>query len=629
VRPDWWRRSASLAILVVTLSGCALLRDREEVDPFDDVDTPTGPAIRYEVLFEGEMDPELRSTLEGASQSRAEAERPPASEFLLQRRAERDLPNLTAALRSLGYYEGTVEFELRQPPSDEPPAPAAEDGEEAASRQPRTDLVFTIDPGPRYRFDVVELTLLDPEHGFGMPGAASLGLETGKPAVAQAVLDAQGQLARQARQAGHPFAESGELTAVIDQDVRTMDVTLSLATGPRADLAAPRFTGGEGISSKLLRRRVPFRPGDRYDPQDVADGRQSLIDTGLFTTVIVDQAESLDEEGRLPVTYELSQRKHRSIGAGLGYRTDEGPYGNLFWEHRNLLGAGERLRTDLYASPIRQEVAARLRKPDIGMRGLNLLTDAALRFEDTDAYESKSLSGGVGLERIFRPGLAGSLGVAYRYAQIEESGEEEDTFGLLSLPGRFDWDFSDDLLDPTRGGRLSLLAAPYLDTLGPDTKFFKSQVTHTRYISLAEDPRFVLALRGSVGSTVGADRDEIPADERFYSGGGGSVRGFGFQLAGPVDDNDDPIGGRSLLEFNTELRYRVTESIGLVSFVDAGTVYESTLPDFSEELLVGAGLGMRYVTPIGPLRFDVGVPVNRRRRVDDLYQVYISIGQAF
>jgi translocation and assembly module TamA len=132
-----------------------------------------------------------------------------------------------------------------------------------------------------------------------------------------------------------------------------------------------------------------------------------------------------------------------------------------------------------------------------------------------------------------------------------------------------------------------------------------------------------------VGSALGVSREEIPADERFYAGGGGSVRGIPYQLAGPLDEDDDPLGGRSLLEVGAEIRYNFTESLGAVLFLDGGTVYSSAYPDFSEELLWGAGPGLRYYTPIGPLRLDVGVPLQPREGVDDLFQLYISIGQAF
>jgi translocation and assembly module TamA len=158
--------------------------------------------------------------------------------------------------------------------------------------------------------------------------------------------------------------------------------------------------------------------------------------------------------------------------------------------------------------------------------------------------------------------------------------------------------------------------------------FNKARVDYSHYVEVLAVPQVVLAGRTSVGSMVGESRADIPANLRFYAGGGGSVRGFGYQLAGQLNDDDDPIGGRSLLELSGEARVRVTESIGVVAFVDAGTVYSSTVPDFSETLRIGAGPGLRYFSPIGPLRLDVGFPLNPRNS-DDTWQLYISIGQAF
>ena len=120
----------------------------------------------------------------------------------------------------------------------------------------------------------------------------------------------------------------------------------------------------------------------------------------------------------------------------------------------------------------------------------------------------------------------------------------------------------------------------------------------------------------------------MPADLRFYAGGGGSVRGFGYQLAGQLDDDHNPLGGRSLLELSGEVRLRLTETIGAVAFVDAGSDFSSTVPDLSETLRVGAGPGLRYFSPIGPVRLDIGFPVNRRPS-DDAFQLYVSLGQAF
>ncbi len=222
-----------------------------------------------------------------------------------------------------------------------------------------------------------------------------------------------------------------------------------------------------------------------------------------------------------------------------------------------------------------------------------------------------------------------SLGTALRYARIEDLGEPEQTYALLSFPGKVDWDFANDRFSPTAGGTVLATLTPFVDLLGMDRRFLKGRLTHTRYIALSAAPQLVLALRGSVGALGGVGRDEVPADERFYAGGGGSIRGIGFELAGPLDDDDKPLGGRSVVEGSVELRTRFANDFGVALFLDAGTVDTSSFPSFEERVLFGAGPSLRYFTPVGPIRFDVGFPLNPRKGVDSDYQLYFSIGQSF
>jgi translocation and assembly module TamA len=382
------------------------------------------------------------------------------------------------------------------------------------------------------------------------------------------------------------------------------------------------------VREDAARKRLPWRPGEEITAEALAAGRSALFDSGLYSSVVVNLGEEPDAEGRLPVTVELKERLHRSIGIGARYRTDEGLGGNVSWENRNLFGRGERLTIELDGSFIGADLSASFRKPDFWRRDQALIADSSLVYENTDAYESLSAGASAGLERLLAPGMTVSGSLAFRLSQVQERGKDREEFGLLSLPLLFNWDRSNDLLNPTRGGRLALYNEPFVDVLGKDLQFNKSRATYTHYIRVLREPGVVLAGRASVGTLFGAERDEVPADLRFYAGGGGSVRGFGYQLAGPLDDDNDPIGGRSLLELSGEVRVRLTETFGAVAFVDAGSNFSSTVPDLNEPLRVGAGPGLRYFSPIGPVRLDVGFPINKRDS-DDAFQLYVSLGQAF
>ena len=153
-------------------------------------------------------------------------------------------------------------------------------------------------------------------------------------------------------------------------------------------------------------------------------------------------------------------------------------------------------------------------------------------------------------------------------------------------------------------------------------------VSGSTYWGLGSEERTILAGKLALGSLAGAPLSPLPADQRIYAGGGGSVRPYGYQMAGPLDRGNVPIGGRSSLVLNLEARIKIIETIGIVPFVDAGSYYESPLPQLGRTPLYGVGLGLRYYTAFGPLRIDLATPL-RKRSADSPIQVYISLGQAF
>ena len=289
-----------------------------------------------------------------------------------------------------------------------------------------------------------------------------------------------------------------------------------------------------------------------------------------------------DADGRLPVEVDVTERKPRSIGVGVRYRTDEGPGGDISWENRNVFGRGERVQVVLDGSFIGGKLTGTFRKPDVWQRDQALIASSELAYQNTDAFDSRSASAQVGLERQLAKGMTISAGPAFRASEIKDNNGDRDHFGLLSLPVLWKWDRSNNLLNPTTGGRLSAQNEPFVDVTGNSLAFNKSQLSYTHYLKVLDHPGVVLAGRGAVGTLFGAERDEVPADLRYYAGGGGSVRGYGFQLAGKLDRDHNPLGGRSLLEMSGEVRLRLTETIGAVAFVDAGSDFSASVPDMSE-----------------------------------------------
>ncbi len=566
--------------------------------------------IRYRVRISGVADRDLRNDLMSVSDTEALQDRPPISIMQLRRRAERDVPRFIQVLRSHGHYDASVDVRLR---TDRTPARVR----------------FEIEPGPLYKFrDVRIVPRTDDNDKPRPPPPEKVGLVPGEPALARAIIRAEDRIVQALRGEGYPFARADERDVRVEHAARAVDVTYRYHAGDFAVFGETDVDGLSSVRERFVRGKIPWQPGEPFDGRLLRLAQRRMTDSDLFSSVRVVKGEELTDEGALPLQIVLSERRHRSIGFGVGYASDEGARGRVMWEHRNLLREGERLGLLWSASEIGYAVETRFLKPDF------LRVDQALRItlraalDDTDAFRSRNVGGLVGVERTLRRGLLAGLGTGFRYSSVRDATEEK-RFGLVYVPVHVDWDTSDDLLDPRGGGRLGVRVAPYRDVIDSEVTFFKGRLSGTRYIGVARRPELDLAVRGVAGSVVGAARDDVPADERFYAGGGGSVRGYEYQSVGPLDEDDSPVGGKSMLLLSSELRWRINNEFGLVGFVDGGTAFADSVPEDLDDVLWGAGFGVRYFTPVGPLRFDLAFPLDRRSGVDEAYQFYISLGQAF
>jgi len=588
--------------------------------------------LPYETRFVPTGSGTLDTALERASQLRALAEPAPVDSFGLVARAAAEPSRLEEVLQAEGYWAPRIAIRIAGRPADEPGLAA---GLQAAPPAGPVPVEVAVTPGPRYRLRRIELRAATPE------GAAALreldlpaGVAPGEPARADPVLDGEAALLDTLREAGHPLATMADREVVVDHLTESMDVLWVFAPGPQARFAHPAIAGDTGVNRQVIARIAGRIEGERFSPQRLERARRELIALGAFDTVRARPGDRLDAAGRLPVTFTVVDRPRNAAGFSLGYETNYGPSSKVFYERRNAFGNAELLRFEAEVarldaaggtSDANFRVGASLRRPALldGATSL-VLTATALR-ERLDAYDRDALVTAALLERPFGDRWLLRGGPSFETGQIGRRDGEMDPFTLLGLVAGVRYDSTRSLLDPRSGLRLDLTMTPFAE-LAEGGGFIRALGVARTYFDLAREGGTVLALRAALGSLIGAD-GAVPLDKRFYAGGGGSVRGYGFQSIGPRDAQGRPNGGSSLVEGSVELRQRVRGNVGLVAFLDAGTVAESGRPDFSD-VRFGAGLGLRYATAIGPLRLDVGLPLSRREG-DEGYGIYVGLGQAF
>ncbi|RAK51366.1 autotransporter assembly complex protein TamA [Phenylobacterium deserti] len=584
----------------------------------DVVDAQAPAQVRYTVSATGLESVGLQDEFRDLS-ALIDGERRPAPAAQVRLRAEADLELMERLLRSQGYYDGraTLVFD---------PASGATD---------RLAVSLTATPGPRYLLGQIAVTGAEPE-----PTALALealDLESGAPIVAAVIQTAEARVTLRLPQEGYPFAELGSRDIVLDESDHRGDYNLPLTAGPKATFRNIAVRGRPVFDARHVGVLARFNPGELYDSRKVDDLRQALVATGLLSTAAIEPVRTgvVGPGGTeaVDVAVRQSPAPPRSLAATAGYGTGEGFRLSGSWRHRNLFPPEGALALDAVAGTEEQRLGVTFRRSNAGLRDRTFQAIAEISRERREAYEAQSFNLGARVSRDSTPIWQKRWTWGYG-AELIATNEERydftlgdrtrDTFFIAATPAHLGFDASDDLLNPTRGVRVTGRVSPELSIQDGNAPYVRSLVETTGYFPVGSST--VLAGRLRLGSIAGVERDRIAPSRRLYSGGGGSVRGFGYQDLGPRDPQNDPLGGRSQVEMALEARYRFG-NFGIVPFVDAGQVYEDSVPNFSD-LRVGVGVGARYYTNFGPIRFDVATPLDRRRG-EPKVAIYVSIGQAF
>ncbi|HUA77390.1 MAG TPA: BamA/TamA family outer membrane protein, partial [Acetobacteraceae bacterium] len=467
---------------------------------------------------------------------------------------------------------------------------------------------------------------------------AALRLSPGQPARAADVLAARTRLLAALQGEGYALAKVSEPLAILHPTSRTLDITYTVTTGPRVNLGPIRITGLKTINETFIRRRLTVHQGEQFDPAKLSAARQNLTALPIVSAVSIQPATATNAGGQLPITVNITERPLHVVSLGANYSTDLGIGLTGSWEDRNLFGNAEDLKlsagTTLGGTAVTglgYTLGATFTKPDFLARDQTLTVNLTTLDQDLTPYDQIAVTGSVGLSRPLAPHLTGSIALAAEQESITQNSTTND-YTLFGVPIGLTYDSTNSLLAPTRGLRASITVTPTY-SFGPvSAQFVTTQVGASTYLDFSkfagETPgQSVLALRGLIGSDIGASLDAIPADKRFYAGGSGTIRGYKYLSIAPTFPGGAIEGGASIDAGTIELRQRVWGNIGIASFVDAGQVSARSAP-FTAPLRVGVGGGLRYYTPIGPLRLDVAFPLERLPG-SDAFELYIGLGEAF
>ncbi|WP_429274674.1 autotransporter assembly complex protein TamA [Novosphingobium gossypii] len=603
--------------------------DQFEVTPVqiaeDNADDEKDVQVRYRLQLKGleladkETDSDLASVFNSASALK-KGNGKAANTAMVAARLTEDSQLMETVLASEGWYSPQVRTRM-DPPSD--------------AQDPTLNAVIQVNPGKRYAFSEINVKA-DPTVPSTLI-ADNFPLKVGEPIVAERVQGAEARVAVALPENGYPFAELGDRDILLDQDEGTGVYTLPITVGPRGRFGGFTTDGDLAFDADHVQVLARFKRGELYDSRKVDDLRKALVATSLFSSVSVEPQKSGEDAGDGTQYVNLHVKQDagppRTIAGSVGYAAGEGITAQATWTHRNMFPPEGALIAHAIAGTRQQGAGVTFRRSNAGKRDRTFELVAEAFHNDYDAYSAYTGRIAARIARDSTPiwqkrytyafGVE-MLGTAETDYDAATGGRKRRTYYVAGLNGQVGFDTSDDLLNPTKGYRLTALVQPEATVRGGFDPYVRARLDASTYVPLGDS--FVLAGRVRLGTIQGAGLFDIAPSRRLYAGGGGSVRGYAYQALGEQAPDGNPVGGRSLNEGSVEARYRFG-NYGVVAFVDAGQAYRETMPQFND-LRYGVGIGGRFYTNFGPMRLDVATPINRRPGEARL-NIYVSIGQAF
>jgi translocation and assembly module TamA len=580
--------------------------------------------VNYTLTLDpGTDDDDLKDAIENTARLKQDEGKPVSGDLGLVIKARDDRDRILAALYEKARYGGVVNVTVAGQDLDSlPPNPEF-------NHSGAIPVTITVQPGPAFTFG--DVAFAGDAEGRN---PADYGLVPGARADSTLILKAGEKVVVDLKAEGRPLARLVERNATADHKTQTVDVVISAEGGPVAPVGEVGVSGTKTVDPAFVQRYSRINAGQPYSPEALNKAAERLRTLGVFSSVTIREADKLAPDGSLPMTIEVSEGKHRYFGVGAQYSNTDGLGLQGYWGHRNLFGEAESLRLEGSVNRIGESDISNLdysagilfSKP--GAFGPASTFNASLKASivDPDAYKAFTTTAAAGVTIELSDRDTVSAGGEVMWSDVEDA-FGNNNYLTVAIPIEYVRDTRDDKLNPTEGYRAMINAKPSYE-IDRGTFFSSFEGAITGYRAFGEEKRFVLAGKLAAGTIIGGDElSDIPATRRFFLGGGGTVRGYGYQEISPRDGRNKLLGGRSYVAATAEARIGVTETIGVVPFIDVGTVSTDEVPDF-KDIRAGAGIGLRYATPFGPLRLDVAVPL-KKYPGGTSFGVYAGIGQSF
>ena len=573
-----------------------------------------GQEIDYSVIFTGVDDAHTLKMLKDTSQLLSlQKSHPAVSLNALRYRAELDIPEFIKVLRSQGYYEAEVKIELQE-----------------LRKGVRVNILIV--PGKLYRIETFDLSLYcnsleETQRECCELTLEQMGIQIGSPALAQTIINAELKAMQLLAECGYPLAKMEKREMVADGETKGVRVHLFIKTEHQKLFGASTIVGNERVKSAYIEGKRAWKEGEVYDNRKVEQTQQELLNSGLFSSVLITHAELANTAGELRMKIDVSETKQRTLNLGVSYQTVFGPGITFGWENRNIAGMGRKVNFQGDITRISQTGLATYTHPEFMRPDQDLVLQAQAAHEALFAYSMRSYNVMHRLDRRFDECLRGAFSVLGEKLYVTAS-VHNGNYWLLEIPLYLRYSTANDLLNPTKGVILEFTTTPVFNIPNLKQSYLMQEISQSSYFSLTKNDTVVLAEELTVGFLFSENLKSIPLSKRFLGGSEQELRGYRYRTVSPLEDHK-PKGGRSAIYFTFESRFRISKPIGLVPFFDIGNVYASPLPSCGGKWLKSMGLGLRYFSFMGPFRVDLAFPLNRRKGIDPVYRVLASIGQMF